>query len=94
MIAPVPDNLFILGELGHFKTESKKEIMRQETKKNPHFRRSEGGNKNPAATYSPVASTIGAGGLSYCVRNGNRRDPSARATRKNLPSLTCTASGG
>ncbi len=34
--------------------------------------------------HSPVASTIGAGGLSYCVRNGNRRDPSATATRKKI----------
>lgn len=34
----------------------------------------------PAATYSPVASTIGAEGLSFCVRNGNRRNSSAKTT--------------
>ena len=35
-------------------------------------------------TYSPtkrIRSTIGAGGLNYCVRNGNRCDPSAIITR-------------
>ena len=29
-------------------------------------------------------STIGAGGLNYCVRNGNRCDPSAIATGKSV----------
>ena len=35
-------------------------------------------------TYSPtkrICSTIGAGGLNFCVRNGNRCDPSAIITR-------------
>ena len=38
----------------------------------------------PAMTYSPtkrICSTIGAGGLNFCVRNGNRCDPSAIITR-------------
>ena len=41
----------------------------------------------PAMTYSPtkrISSTIGAGGLNYCVRNGNRCDPSAIITRISL----------
>ena len=41
----------------------------------------------PAMTYSPtkrIRSTIGAGGLNYCVRNGNRCDPSAIITRISL----------
>ena len=40
--------------------------------------------KIPAMTYSPtkrICSTIGAGGLNFCVRNGNRCDPSAITTR-------------
>ena len=39
----------------------------------------------PAATYSPtkrICSTISARGLNFCVRNGNRCDPSAITTRK------------
>ena len=37
-----------------------------------------------AAAYSPALhrSTIGAGGLSFSVRNGKRRDPAATATLK------------
>ena len=37
-----------------------------------------------AMTYSPtkrIRSTIGAGGLNFCVRDGNRCDPSAITTR-------------
>ena len=43
-----------------------------------------GQKKIPAMTYSPtkrICSTIGAGGLNFCVRNGNRCDPSAIITR-------------
>ena len=39
-------------------------------------------------TYSPtkrIRSTIGAGGLNFCVRNGYRCDPSAIITRIFLP---------
>ena len=38
----------------------------------------------PAATYSPtkrICSTISARGLNFCVRNGDRCDPSAITTR-------------
>ena len=38
----------------------------------------------PAMTYSPtkrIRSTIGAGGLNFCVRDGYRCDPSAIITR-------------
>ena len=38
-------------------------------------------------TYSPtkrIRSTIGAGGLNFCVRNGYRCDPSAIITRKSF----------
>src|ERR1700691_224618 len=48
----------------------------------------------PAATYSPKEeplSTIGAGGLDCCVRNGNRYISTAISTGKLLRSATCVA---
>ena len=39
--------------------------------------------QNPAMTYFPVISIIGAGELNCCVRNGNRCDLSARIAGKN-----------
>ena len=51
----------------------------------------------PAATYSPKEeplSTIGAGGLDCCVRNGNRYISTAITTGKLLRSATCVARTG
>ena len=46
--------------------------------------------KKRAAACSPALhrSTIGAGGLSFSVRNGKRRDPAAKATRKGMTHRT------
>lgn len=38
--------------------------------------------KNPAMTYFPVISIIGAGGLNFRVRNGNGCGPSAKIAGK------------
>ena len=50
----------------------------------------------PAMTYSPtkrIRSTIGAGGLNFCVRDGYRCDPSAIITRIIFFSLKLPSSG-
>ena len=50
----------------------------------------------PAMTYSPtkrIRSTIGAGGLNFCVRDGYRCDPSAIITRIIFFSLKFPSSG-
>ena len=44
--------------------------------------------QRPTLPGSYPPSTIGAGGLNYCVRNGNRCDPSAIATGKLYSSLS------
>ena len=49
-----------------------------------HIKHKKGIEKILAMTYSPtkrIRSTIGAGGLNFCVRNGYRCDPSAIITR-------------
>ena len=45
--------------------------------------------RRPTLPGTFVPSTIGAGGLNFCVRDGNRCDPSAMATK-----ISCQMSGG
>ena len=48
------------------------------------------GKNNAAITYSRLATTIGAGGLNFRVRNENGCDPTAEAPAQNAQSC-CTA---
>ena len=50
--------------------------------------------RRPTLPHPPECSTIGAGGLSFRVRNGTGRDPTANTTDKNQATTIPTTTGG